>query len=123
MHVIRVWSTTQSVIATSSGEAEYYALVKMGAQLLGTKSMLEYLGIVIKLKKLTDASAAQGIAASRGLGQVRHIEVSILWLQDQVNKNIIQIEKVEGTENLADSMTKHTRKTDHEVHEWYRNRI
>ena len=48
-HVIRIWSTTQSVLATSSGEAEYYALVKMASQLLGTKAMLQDLGISIKL--------------------------------------------------------------------------
>ena len=70
-HVIRVWATTQSVIATSSGEAEYYALVKMGSQLLGTRSMLADLGITIKLRIRTDASAAQGIAARRGLGTSR----------------------------------------------------
>ena len=90
-------------------------MVKMASQLLGTKAMLQDLGVSIKLKILTDASAAQGIAARRGLGQVRHIEVSTLWLQDQVNKNRIQIEKVKGTENLADPMTKHTGNIDHEV--------
>ena len=92
-HVIRIWSTTQSVLATSSGEAEYDALVKMRSQLLGTRAMLQDLGITIKLKILTDASAAQGIAARRGLGQVRHIEVSTLWLQDQVNKMTSKLRK------------------------------
>ena len=78
--------------------------------------MLQDLGIDVKLKILTDASAAQGIAARRGLGQVRHIEVSQLWLQDQVNKGTIQVEKVKGTGNLADALTKHVGGPDHKVH-------
>ena len=28
-HVVKTWSTTQSVIALSSGEAEYYGMVKV----------------------------------------------------------------------------------------------
>ena len=38
-HVIKSWSTTQSVIALSTGEAEYYGAVKGSAIVLGAKSM------------------------------------------------------------------------------------
>ena len=47
-HVIRTWSTAQSVVGTSSGEAEYYATEKMGSQLPGAKAMLADKVIVIK---------------------------------------------------------------------------
>ena len=67
------WSTTQSVIALSSGEAEYYAMVKTGSQLLGVKAMMRDFGIIsdrerVKCKFLTDASAAKGISQRKGLG-------------------------------------------------------
>ena len=84
--------------------------------MLGTKAMLADLGIVIKLKIVTDASAAQGIAARRGLGQVRHIEVGQLWLQEKVNKGQIVIEKVWGKTNIADALTKHVNGEDHAMH-------
>ncbi len=54
----------------------------------------------------TDESAAKRIAARRGLGKVRHIDVSQLWLQDRVNKGDITIEKVSTQVNVADALTK-----------------
>ena len=66
-HLLNNWNTTQNVEALSSGEAEYYGLVK---------KMMEELGVKIGVKLKTDASAAKGIATRRGMGKVRHIEVS-----------------------------------------------
>ena len=106
-HVLKAWSTTQSVIALSSGEAEYYSLVKAGSQSLGCQSMIKDFGLTARIKLVTDASAAQGIAARRGLGQVKHIEVNQLWLQDTVNKNVIRIEKTGGKANISDTLTKY----------------
>ena len=84
-HVIKHWATTQHTFALSSGESEYYALVKSASQSIGLQSMqndinISHLGIEIK----TDASAAIGIASRRGLGRVRHIEVAQLWIQEKV---------------------------------------
>ena len=44
MHCVKSWSKTQDVIALSSGEAEYYAMVKEVSQGLGINSMLGDLG-------------------------------------------------------------------------------
>ena len=66
-HVVKTWSTTQGVIALSSGEAEYYGLVKGAAQGLGVKNMMDEFGYKLKLVVKTDASAAKGIATRRGL--------------------------------------------------------
>ena len=65
-HMIKTWSSTQNVIALSSGEAEYYGLVKAGAQSLGSKGMLKEMGVDAGIKLRTDASAAKGIATRRG---------------------------------------------------------
>ena len=80
-HVIRTWSATQRVIALSSGEAEFYGMVKGGAEAMGTRSILEDLGIARKIRLSEDSSAAKGIADRTGLGKVRHIEVNQLWIQ------------------------------------------
>ena len=105
-HVIKCWSTTQDVIATSSGEAEFYALVKCGSQSLGLKAMMEDMGIDFRIHLKTDASAAMGIGLRRGLGKVRHVEVGQLWLQDMVHRGRIGIEKIDGKKNWADALTK-----------------
>ena len=105
-HVIKTWSSTQTVIALSSGEAEYYGMVKGASVALGIKSMLQDLGYSIKIRLRTDASAAKGIASRRGLGKIRHIEVQQLWLQEKVNNGDIEVVKVKGEGNLADALTK-----------------
>jgi len=105
-HLLKSWSVTQSVIALSSGEAEYYGLVKDASVGIGIRNMLIDLGVQMKLDLLTDASAAKGIATRKGIGKVRHIEVSQLWLQDKARKGEIEVIKVEGSKNVADALTK-----------------
>ena len=69
-----------------------------------------------EIKLVTDASAAKGIAARRGLGQVRHIETNQLWLQQKVHNGEIIVEKCSGNINIADSMTKHVNGESHKMH-------
>ena len=106
-HAIKHWSSTQTLISLSSGEAEYYGCVRAGSHALGVRSMLEDLGVTGKrLRIKTDASVAKSLASRRGLGGIRHIEVNQLWLQEKVNAGIIEIEKVRGDINRADPLTK-----------------
>ena len=44
-HAIKTWSSTQSVIALSTGEAEMYAINKTAATGMGGQSILNDLGI------------------------------------------------------------------------------
>jgi hypothetical protein len=105
-HLIKSWSTTQQVIATSSGEAELYALVKGAYQTKGFMSMLADMGHVMDGKVCTDASAAIGIVHRRGLGKVKHLDVQYLWVQQEVNDGRLGIEKVGTLVNPADLFTK-----------------
>jgi hypothetical protein len=106
-HLIRAWSSTQSVIALSSGEAELYAIVKATAQGIGMTSMMMDFEDDKRLTVKTDSSAAIGMCQRRGLGKVKHIAVQNLWLQDKVNTGNLFVEKVPGETNIADLMTKH----------------
>ena len=78
------------------------------SQGLGIVAMLADLGVKMRVRLKVDASAAMGIAMRRGLGKVRHIELNQLWLQDQVARGKIAIDKVDGKVNFADSLTKHS---------------
>ena len=106
-HPVKSWSTTQAIIALSSGEAEYYGIVKGSSVGMGIKSVLADLGVNVKLRISTDASAAKGIASRRGAGKTRHIEVNQLWVQEKVANGEIELQKVRTQENLADALTKH----------------
>ena len=104
---VRGWSTTQSVIALSSGEAEYYAALKGASVALGFQSMLADLGIAAKITLYSDSSAARGIIHRAGLGKLRHLETGYLWLQAAVKAKRLQVRKVLGSVNPADLFTKH----------------
>ena len=79
-HLVKSWSSTQDVVALSSGEAEYYGIVRGASQGFGIRGMMGDLGISVSVTLNTDATAARGIALRKGLGKVRHIEVNQLWV-------------------------------------------
>ena len=54
----------------------------------------------------TDSSAAKSFVCRRGLGRMRHLEIRDLWLQKEVADGKLEVDKVLGTENPADLMTK-----------------
>ena len=107
MHTIKTWSTTQAVVAMSSGEAELYSLTKGAAQCLGAISLGRDLGVHFSGLVHTDANAALGIIQREGLGKLRHIRVQYLWIQDRIRGGDLEAHKVPGTSNPADLMTKH----------------
>ena len=106
-HLIKSWSSTQSVIALSSGEAEYYGIVKGASVGMGLQAVLRDFEVKATITIRSDATAAIAIASRRGLGKVRHIEVCQLWLQEKVRQGEIKVEKVNTNENVADALTKY----------------
>ena len=49
-HTIKFWSSTQKVIALSSGEAEYYGVVRGAAEGIGTRSIMKDLEVHIGIR-------------------------------------------------------------------------
>jgi len=115
-HMVKSWCSTQAIVALSSGEAEYYGIVKGASIGLGLRSMLKDFSIEVTIKVNTDASAAKGIANRKGLGKVRHIEVNQLWIQDRISRGDLMVNKVNGKENIADILTKHVNSEDIRIH-------
>ena len=105
-HTVKTWSTTQSVVAMSSGESELYSMTKGAANALGLIALAADFGLVRSGKVHTDASATLGIVKRQGLGKLRHINVQYLWLQDRTRNGDLEVQKVAGAENPADLMTK-----------------
>ena len=106
-HCLRTWSSTQPSVTLSSGEAEYYGLVKAAGAGLGHQSLMSDLGVQLPVTAWTDSSAALGIASRSGLGKLRHLETHTLWLQEKVRTKAIMVKKVWGEVNPADLFTKH----------------
>ena len=106
-HCIKHWSTTQSTIALSSGEAELHGIAKGFSHALGMKSLAADLGLPFELRVHSDAAAAIGIARRRGLGRVRHLDVEDLWIQDKLREKALELHKIAGQDNPADALTKY----------------
>ena len=107
-HVIRTWSTNQSVTALSSGEAEYYAMVRGAINALGLQRTMRDFRLTMGISLMTDSNAAKGIGSRRGLGKVRHIELSQFCLQAKVVTGAVSIHKISGNDNISDSLTKNS---------------
>ena len=107
-HVENVDSTTQQIIALSSGEAELYAVVKGVRTSKGL--VLDFARPwFLMLKHAFRQMHAQlsGMAHRQGLGRTRHTDVQHLWIQNEVaSGKVHNTRKVETTSNPADSFTK-----------------
>ena len=56
----------------------------------------------------SDATAAIGIARRRGMGRIRHLDVTDLRIQEHFNDKKAFLHEVLGAENPADLLTKYT---------------
>ena len=64
-------------------------------------------GHKIKGVVYADSSAALAIADRKGSGKLRHINIRMLWIQEQERKKEIETRKIKGEVNPADLMTKY----------------
>jgi hypothetical protein len=105
-HYIKSWSKTQSLVALSSAESELYALIKCTSEVFGIKSAMSDWGMNISAVMKSDASAALGIVQRQGLGKVRHIDCSYLYIQQVCAAKTLAFAKIPGAKNPADLCTK-----------------
>ena len=85
-------------ITLSSGEADFYGLVKVA-------------GV------WTDYSVALGISTRSGIGRLRHLETHTRWVHKKVRVGEIKLRKVRGDMNPADLVTKHL-PSENEIHQF-----
>jgi hypothetical protein len=104
------WSSKQqSVVALSSCEAEYLATTHAAKQTLWTRSILDELGF-------TQTNPTILYCDNRGTvycthdpqhhSAMKHIDIRIHFIRDCVNKNLINVHHISGTDNVADLLTK-----------------
>ena len=106
-HLKKSWSTTQGPISLSSGEAEFYGVVKASGVALGYQAMMEDLGQKMEVRVWTGSTATMGICGRRGLGKLRHIDTHCFWIQQKVRNKAIELRKIRGELNPADLSTTH----------------
>ena len=60
------------------------------------KTLLNDLGQDTHILLNLDATAAKGILDRQGIAKVRHIDVNVLWLQEQCPRTVVPLVHVEG---------------------------
>eukprot|EP00971_Amphidinium_carterae_P094897 1877755-Amphidinium_carterae.1 len=115
-HCLRGQSNWQSTVALSAVESEYYAIVKAAAQGLHTAAVCKDLGLKLGVKIVgkanmrvgvhSNSSAARVFAQREGLGNQKHVQTRLLWIQEQVEQGRIGIQRMGTRDNEADMLTK-----------------
>ena len=101
-HRIRSATSSQTVVALSSGEAEFAALTKGASVDFGCQALFRDLGRELALTVSTDSSAAKAIATRRGVGRTRHLHTHLLCVQQRVKDKALTLRKIDGARNRAD---------------------
>ena len=106
-HLIKFISATQTPIALSPAESEWYAKVRAASVVIGAASMSKDLGRTLACHLKGDSTSADGIGNRRGAGKIRHIHTPTLWLQGHIADKTIVQGRVDTKNNPADLGTKH----------------
>jgi hypothetical protein len=106
-HLLKTYSKTQSVIATSTGEAEFYAVVSAVSTAIGLQSLLADLMVTVSIVIKCDATTGMVMASRKGLGRAKHVATQYLWTQSIFNEGVARLDKVPGVINRSDLMTKY----------------
>ena len=101
------FSRTQKATASSSCEAELYALSGTCSEAILIGRLFEFLtGESVRTEIRCDSSSARQWSQRRGIGRLKHVDVRLCQLQDWVRENIFSIGTVKTVLNVADLNTK-----------------
>jgi hypothetical protein len=105
-HLWDTSSSTQDLVATSSGVAEFYAQVRGAALGIQNQNIMKQCDLNLEVQLGCDASAARGMMQKQGGGRVKHIDIKYLWIQQFIRDGKLKVFKVDTTLNTADLGTK-----------------
>ena len=105
--IVTALCRTQTVVAMSSCEAEYYATSLAMIEARFVKALMYDWGIELVHREHGADSSSSIVHSSRlGLGGLRHMDVKFLWAQQEVTSGALKIVKIRGTEHPTDLATK-----------------
>ena len=105
-HCIKAWTKTQQTVAMSSAESELFCIIRASCEALGLQSLIKGFLTDAQVRLQVDATAAKSIVERKGLSKVRHLDTAALWIQEQQVRRLLPLDKIPGTKNEADLMTK-----------------
>lgn len=104
------WSSKQqNVVALSTCEAEYLACSHAAKQIIWMRTLLEELGYKQEGQTVLLCDNNGTVACTHdphGHTKMKHIDIREHYIRDCVNKGLIDVRRVAGTDNAADILTK-----------------
>ena len=97
---------TQQVTALSSGESEFYGVLRGSACALQVRHVLLDMNTEMEVEILTDSSAARGMLRLSRSGRVKHLEARWLWVQERTRAKEPLVGTVDAALNSTDLGTK-----------------
>ena len=106
--LVEAFASSQQIVALSSAEAEYVAMVKAAAHGLELSSTLAVSADDSRptVHLFSDSKAARAVSCRRGIGRIKHLAIRFLWLQEMTASGEIAVHTVSTTANPADLGTK-----------------
>ena len=105
-HMIDCSVAKQSLVALSSGEAEFHGIVRAVAISKQTSQILEQMGMQSEVTIASDSSAARGTCTRTRSRKLRHLSIKELWIQESYRKKEFQLVSVDTFLKWADIGTK-----------------
>ena len=103
-NMVHFQSKRQRSVSLSSCESETIAAVSiMSEGIFLQKLIARITGIEPEIRLYIDSSSSRQLISRKGLGKVRHLDVSLLWIQKM--KNVL-VKAIKGVDNPADLGTK-----------------
>ena len=94
-HAIKHWSSAQSSVAFSSGEAEFAGVIRGAGQGSGYQALPRDFGVSTGLRVWTDPSAAIGIRNRQGIGKVHDLGTHTPMIQQAVRLVRVDLRKAQ----------------------------
>ena len=100
------WSRTQSIVALSSGEAEYVALTVAASEVAWVSTLLSEMGVPCGRPIAHTDSAAAKDMCKKQLSKVKHMQLRYYFLKKLVEDGHLEVRKLATELNPADIFTK-----------------
>jgi len=96
----------RSLSASPAQRQNSNAIVTGATESIYVQTLLSELDYQVGIRIRTDSSAAAAFAQKPGLGRLKHVQLREDFLKDLVTEGVVVLEKVKGTANCSNVLTK-----------------
>ena len=105
--LVHFYSRTQKQTAMSSCEAEFISVATGVSETVYLKRVVDFLwGEEPEVEIYCDSSSARQLAKKKGVGNIRHLDLKLLFAQRMLEEKLFVLKPIAGVSNPSDLLTK-----------------